>query len=168
MNITTPTSLQQPLWFLHNLAVIHAHSDQTDGAYAVVELTGAPGDMPPLHVHTHDDEGFYVLEGALRLHVGPDAVLRLHPGQFALVPRGAVHTYLVESDQPARWLAISSGGFDRFIAEVSVPAAYRGLPDTPQIPPPEELVRIAERHGIVILGPPGELLESSRSSCLDR
>jgi mannose-6-phosphate isomerase-like protein (cupin superfamily) len=122
-----------------------------------VELTGAPGDMPPLHVHTHDDEGFYVLEGTLRLHVGPDRVVHLRVGEFALVPRGICHTYVVESERPARWLAISSGGFDRFVEELSVPAGRAGLPDEPQMPLPEELARAAERHGIVLLGPPGAL-----------
>jgi quercetin dioxygenase-like cupin family protein len=157
MNSTTPTSLQQPLWFLHNRAVIRARSDQTDGAYAIVELTGAPGDMPPLHVHTHDDEGFYVLEGALRLHIGPADVLHLRPGEFALAPRGICHTYVVESERPARWLTISNGGFDRFVEELSVPARYSGLPDEPEMPPPDELAHVSERHGIVILGPPGAL-----------
>jgi quercetin dioxygenase-like cupin family protein len=158
MQITTrTTTTREPLWFLHNLAVIHARSDQTAGSYAIVELTGAPGDAPPLHVHTHADEGFYVLEGRLRLYVGADVVLRLQPGEFALAARGIPHTYVVESDQPARWLAISSGGFERFVEEVSAPARHPAPPDEPQLPPEDELVRAAARHGIVILGPPGQL-----------
>ena len=47
---TTPSRTGQPLWFLQNLATIHARSEDTNGAYGVVEMTGAPGDMPPLHV----------------------------------------------------------------------------------------------------------------------
>ncbi|HEX6527627.1 MAG TPA: cupin domain-containing protein [Streptosporangiaceae bacterium] len=150
------TADPQALWFLRNLAIIHAATDQTNGRYAITELTGAPGDMPPLHVHPCDDEGFYVLDGALRLHVG-DRILRVQAGQFALAPRGIPHAYVVESETPARWLAISNGGFDRFIADVSVPATAMTLPPAPSMPPPEELAAIARRHGIELLGPPGAL-----------
>jgi quercetin dioxygenase-like cupin family protein len=94
----------QPLWFLHNLAVIHTRSDQTNGSYALVELTGAPGDTPPLHVHHHDDQGFYVLDGALRLHAERRPVVRLQAGEFAVTPRGVPHMYVVESEKPARCL----------------------------------------------------------------
>jgi quercetin dioxygenase-like cupin family protein/CheY-like chemotaxis protein len=150
---TSPT----PLWFLHNLATIHAHSGDTGDSYGVVELTGAPGDMPPLHVHPHDDEGFYVLEGAMRLHIGPDRVVRIAAGEFALAPRGVPHVYVVESERPARWLAITNGGFDRFVEEVSVAASAPELPPEPHVPPADELLAAAARHGIEILGPPGTL-----------
>jgi quercetin dioxygenase-like cupin family protein len=144
------------VWFLNNLAVVHARSEDTAGDYALVELTGAPGDAPPLHVHPHDDEGFYVLEGALRVHVG-DQVHHLGPGDFALGPRGVPHVYVVESERPARWLATSNGGFDRFILEVGEPAEALTLPPEPHIPAPEELAATASRHGIEILGPPGAI-----------
>src|SRR5690349_13554690 len=104
---TDTTTAAEPIWFLHNLAVVRMASEDTGGAYAVVELTGAPGDAPPLHVHANDDEGFYVLEGALRVHVG-ERTLRLGPGDAAVAPRGVPHVYAVESDTPARWLATSS------------------------------------------------------------
>src|SRR2546423_15520140 len=126
MPTTTDT---KAIWFLHNLALVHARSEDTGGDYAVLELTGAPGDMPPLHVHPHDDEGFYVLEGALRLHVGDD-VVHLQPGGFALAPRGVPHVYVVESEGPARWLATSHGGLGRLILEGGVPP--RALPLAPQ------------------------------------
>jgi mannose-6-phosphate isomerase-like protein (cupin superfamily) len=141
--------------------VIHARSDQTNGSYAVVEITGAPGDTPPLHVHVDDDEGFYVLDGALRLHVEGQPVVHLRGGEFAVAPRGVPHVYVVESEIPARWLAISSGGFVRFVEEVSVPASERTLPAEPHLPPPDELAAIAARHGIEILAPPGTMPEQS-------
>jgi quercetin dioxygenase-like cupin family protein len=155
--MSSTTTFEQALWFLHNRAVIHARSDQTDGTYGVVELTGAPGDAPPLHVHTYDDEGFYVLEGSLRLHIGGEAAVHLHAGQFALAPHGVPHVYVVESEQPARWLAITNGGFDRFVEELGVPAQSDGLPVEPHMPAHEELVAIARRHGIMLLGPPRQL-----------
>jgi quercetin dioxygenase-like cupin family protein len=150
------TATKTAVWFLNNLAVVHARSEDTAGHYSVVEVTGAPGDMPPLHVHPHDDEGFYLLEGGLRLHVGGDTI-DLRPGDFALAPRGVPHVYAVDPGGPARWLATSNGGFDRFVLEVGEPAAAPTLPPEPRIPDPAELTATAARHGIEILGPPGAL-----------
>jgi CheY-like chemotaxis protein len=162
MTRTAIDKTAQPLWFLHSLAVIHTHSDRTNGTYAVVELTGAPGDTPPLHLHVDDDEGFYVLDGALGLHVEGQPVVHLRAGEFAVAPRAIPHVYVVESEIPARWLAISSGGFVRFVEEVSVPASERALPAEPHLRPPDELAAIAARHGIEILGPPGTMPDQAR------
>src|SRR6185312_3781745 len=146
---TATTTAAEPIWFLHNLAFVRMTSEETGGAYAIVEITGAPGDTPPLHVHADDDEGFYVLEGTLRVHVG-DRVMRLGPGDAAVAPRGVPHVYFVEGDTPARWLATSSDGFDRFVTEVGTPAASATLPVDPELPPVEQLVEVAARHGIEI------------------
>ena len=53
------------IWFLHNRVRIPISGAETGGAFALLEVSGPPGDQPPLHVHHHDDEGFYVLEGEL-------------------------------------------------------------------------------------------------------
>jgi quercetin dioxygenase-like cupin family protein len=147
---------EEPLWFLHNLAVIHARGDGTPGSYGVVELTGGPGDTPPLHLHRYDDEGFYVLDGALRLHAAGRSI-DLGAGEFARVPRNTPHVYFVISETPGRWLAISNGGFEKFVEEVSTPARTLTIPDNPYLPPAGELGEIALRHGIELLGPPGTL-----------
>ncbi len=147
----------EPLWFLDNLAVIHARAEDTNGGYGIVEMLGARGDMPPLHVHPHDDEGFYVIDGRLRLYFPGGDTREIGAGEFALAPRGVPHVYEVISDGPTRWLALSNGGFEAFVAEVSEPADEAVLPASYHGPAPEELPAIAARHGIEVLGPPGTL-----------
>jgi hypothetical protein len=66
----------QALWFLHNLALSHAATGQTNGHYAIAELTGAPGDVPPLHVHPADDDGIDLLGPADALLADSPAVVR--------------------------------------------------------------------------------------------
>ena len=61
----------------------------------------------------------------------------LRSAEFLVAPRGIPHSYVVVSDDAARGLAISNGGFDRFIEEVSVPAAEPTLAAEPHLPPDE-------------------------------
>jgi mannose-6-phosphate isomerase-like protein (cupin superfamily) len=117
-------------------------------ADGLVEMLDVPAaDMPPLHVHHEDDEGFYVLAGEVTLHT-PDSALTLHPGDFALAPRGVPHTYRVSDDGPAAWLCTSQPArLGPFVTEV----ASLDRPD------PAALGEVASRYGIEILGPPGAL-----------
>jgi quercetin dioxygenase-like cupin family protein len=135
------------LQFLHNVARVHVDGETSGGAVGVVELTGPKGDMPPLHIHTREDETFLVLEGSLTLFVG-ERTSRLEAGDSSLAPRGVPHVYRVESDG-ARWLAIASpAGFEAFVREVA--GAGTGIG-------PAELTEISARYGIETLGPPGTL-----------
>ena len=146
----TTTPLHSPttdLDFLGSRARILASGDETAGALGLVDMVEvAAGDMPPLHVHHREDEGFHVLEGSVSLHL-PGRRIDLGPGDFAVAPRGVPHAYRV-GDGPARWLVTSTpAGFERFVAAV----ASLGAAD------PAALTAVAAEHGIEILGPPGML-----------
>lgn len=145
------------LWFIHNLAVVRVDGDESGGRLGVVELRGAPGDMPPLHVHRDDDETFVVLEGRMRFWA-PGRETELGPGGSILLPRALPHTYRVVSGTPATWLVIGApAGFERFVAEVGEPAPRRALPPADRPVDAVALAESAARYGIEILGPPGAL-----------
>lgn len=116
-------------------------------AEGLVELTAIPaGDMPPLHVHHSHDEGFYVLDGEMTLHMPDERSVTLRAGDFFLAPRGVPHTYRVSDEGPAAWLCLSTpAGFDHFVAEVGALAEQD----------PAAVTAVGARHGIEILGPPG-------------
>jgi len=113
----------------------------------LVDMVAVPaGQMPPLHVHHVEDEGFYVMAGEVTLFM-PGEQVTLAAGDFFLAPRGVPHSYRV-GDAPARWLITSTpGGFERFVADVAA------LGDVD----PERLTAVAAEHDIEILGPPGTL-----------
>lgn len=141
MTITTPNR-PEVLPFLGCRARILCEGD-----LGLVDMMDMPaGDMPPLHVHAGQNEGFYVLAGELTLFLpGREALLRA--GDFLLAPAGVPHTYRV-GDEPARALVISSpGGFEAFVRAVAA------LPEVD----PGVLAITATEHGIDILGPPGAL-----------
>jgi mannose-6-phosphate isomerase-like protein (cupin superfamily) len=56
----------EAIWFLGTLATVKAAAKWTGGALSIVEFTHPPGFATPPHVHHTTDEGFYVLEGAMR------------------------------------------------------------------------------------------------------
>lgn len=150
------TNSGQALWFIDNLAYVHVDGEQSCGAFAFCELLGRQGDMPPLHVHRHDDETFYVLDGELTVYVGQQQ-LGLSTGQAAFAPRGVPHAYRVTSES-ARWLVINSpAGFECFLLAVGEPAPSEQLPPPGRPFDPAALAQTAAEHGIEILGPPGTL-----------
>ena len=156
MSTATITPRAPALWFLDNLAYVHVGGDQTGQAFSLGELIGLRGNMPPLHVHHHDDETFYVINGEVTIFSGPREVT-VGAGQAALAPRGIPHTYRVDSDR-ARWLIINSpAGFEQFLLRTSEPAPAAELPPQGRPADPQALAQAAAAYGIEILGPPGML-----------
>jgi hypothetical protein len=85
-----------------------------------------------------------------------DERLELEAGESGVAPRGLPHVYRVGSPE-ARWLGIASPTFADFVLTASVPAEAETIPDGPPAFAPDELIGIAARHGIEVLGPPGML-----------
>jgi len=68
-----------------------------------------------MHVHSREDEWFYIAEGEATFHVG-DRTLRARSGAFISLPRGIPHTFTVKSAR-ARFLMLNApGGFERMFA----------------------------------------------------
>jgi mannose-6-phosphate isomerase-like protein (cupin superfamily) len=131
-----------------------ATSDQTGGTFALMEDLAAPGAGPPLHLHRHEDEAFYVLEGVLSMTCG-ERTFTASPGSFLWVPRGTPHTFRVEGDQPARFLTLyTPGGAERFFVEAGEPARAATPPPPPprESPVPDRVVELATKYGVVVVG----------------
>lgn len=78
---------------------------------------GPPRYIAPLHLHHHDDEAWYVLEGKLCVLVGDEQV-ELNGGAGVLVPRGIKHTYWNPAPAPVRYLLIMTASIYRLIQEI--------------------------------------------------
>ncbi|MFD5200821.1 cupin domain-containing protein [Streptomyces sp. NPDC058375] len=101
----------------------------TGDAYSLIEYSHAPGAPgPPPHVHEHHEEAFRVLAGELSLDVG-ERTLMLGAGDYAVVPRGAVHRPYNAGAVECRFLFITSPALDGFFAEMAdLNAATGGNP----------------------------------------
>src|SRR3954451_21079194 len=131
-----------------------ATGEDTNGKYAVFEALVGPGGGPPPHVHSREEEGFYVLDGEITFTVNGERVVA-KAGTFANMPVGTPHSFKNEGDRPARMLiSVAPAGLEQMFFEVSVPLAEGA---TTALPPTqyeiEKLLAVAPRYGITILVP---------------
>src|SRR5918996_2967268 len=76
--------------------------------FSLVEHPIAPRTLAaPMHVHAHEDEYSYVLEGEVGVQVG-DEVRYARPGDLVSKPRGVWHAFWNRTDRPARPAQIGS------------------------------------------------------------
>jgi mannose-6-phosphate isomerase-like protein (cupin superfamily) len=116
----------------------------TGEGFSLVEHPIAPRTLAaPMHVHEHEDEYSYVLEGEVGVQVG-DEIRYAKPGDLVFKPRGVWHAFWNRADEPARVLEIiSPGGFERYFAELA-PL----LPPLREAPDFEGLAALQARYGL--------------------
>lgn len=129
-----------------------ATGDDTNGKYALFEALVGPGGGPPPHVHSREEEGFYVLEGEITFTINGERVVAT-AGMFANMPVGTPHSFKNESKKPAKMLiSVAPAGLEKMFMEVGVP-----LPEGTALPPTkdeiERLLATAPSYGIEILLP---------------
>jgi mannose-6-phosphate isomerase-like protein (cupin superfamily) len=128
-----------------------ATGDDTNNKYAIWEAIVPPGGGPPPHVHSREEEGFYILEGAITVTMG-DKQIVASAGTFANMPVGMPHSFKNESSKVAKMLiTVAPAGLEKMFFEIGVP-----LPDGTKtaLPPMKEeidkLLAIAPNYGIEI------------------
>ena len=120
-----------------------AGGEATQGAYALVEHTLAPGLLgAPPHRHAREDELSYVLEGTLT--VWRDGVVTTAgPGAVVPKPRGQWHTFWNAGATPVSFLElISPPAFAGYFRELSALVPPHGPPD------PAAIAALAARYGL--------------------
>jgi mannose-6-phosphate isomerase-like protein (cupin superfamily) len=109
----------------------------TRGAFAVVEHPIEPGRLVLPHVHQHEDEYSYVLEGTIGARVGDREVVA-GPGSYLLKPRGLMHTFWNAGPETARLLeVISPAGFEEYFIELA------------EAGDPERRQELAAKYGVI-------------------
>jgi quercetin dioxygenase-like cupin family protein len=144
----TPPGEGERIWIVGDTMTLKATHESTGGSLVLLENVTAPGGGPPPHLHTNEDEFFYVLEGTFEIRIG-EKVHTLGAGGFAFVPRGTVHNFRNADDVPRRILVgFAPGYMDGFFRESGQPA----LDDGPAPPfDDEELARTqvaAAKYGL--------------------
>lgn len=118
--------------------------DESGDSFTLLEADEPPNFGPPMHIHRGAAEAFYVLAGEYHIFIGHDE-FPCPAGSFIYIPAGVVHGFRV-GPAPSRKLniyvpAAMVGYFDELSAALARDAAEA------------ELSRIADRHGMQIVGP---------------
>lgn len=131
-----------------------ATGEDTNGKYAMWEAVVPPGGGPPPHVHSREEESFYVLEGEITFTVNGERMVA-KAGTFANMPVGMPHSFKNESERPAKMLlSVAPAGLEQMFFEVGVPLAEGA---TTALPPSkdeiEKMLAVAPKYGIEMMLP---------------
>ena len=114
------------LWIVGDTMTLKATGESTGGSLVFLENLTAPGGGPPPHIHSREDEFFYVLDGTFEIRIGED-VNSVGPGGFAFVPRGTIHNFRNTAETPSRIIVgFTPAGMDGFFRESGRPATDNG------------------------------------------
>lgn len=139
-------------WWFNSLAIVKATSASTGGLMSILEITEPAHAAAPLHVHHHEDEAFWILDGDIVFDVGGKSIAA-RAGDYVFGPRDIPHRYDVGPNGCRMLFIMTPGGFDRMVIEMSTPAANRTLP-----PPSNEepdwahIAAVAAKYGNELLG----------------
>lgn len=137
-----------PLNIVGEETLVKVAAADSDGQLAFFQLLAPPMSGPPRHVHSREDELFYVLEGELVFELDGQR-FPVEAGGTVFLRRGVVHAYQNFTERDARLLiATTPGGFSEFFVELSAATPAGGMPAF------EVLQALAEKYGITTLGPP--------------
>ena len=121
-----PAGDGERIWIVADTMTLKATGATTGGRLLLLENLTSPGGGPPPHIHTREDEFFYVLDGTFEIRIG-DELHALGPGGFAYVPRGTVHNFRNTADTPSRILiGFTPAGMEGFFRESGRPATDDG------------------------------------------
>ena len=136
--ISTSTTLSRRTYenpVIGDKIVFAKTSQETGGAYTLIELELAPGGGNTLHVHHTFTETFIPMQGGLEVQCGQERRV-IGPGEFFTVPIGATHCFRNPTNGPIKFQVKLEAGHQGF--ENSIKIAYGlatdGLTDRRSIP----------------------------------
>jgi quercetin dioxygenase-like cupin family protein len=113
-------------------------AEQTGGQFSMIEQNNQAGAGVPLHLHTREDETFYVRDGEISFLLDGKKIVG-GTGMTVFLPRGVPHGFRV--NKRSRSLVITS--------PAGIENMFRKLGELPPGPPDmEKVVKICGEYGI--------------------
>ena len=133
-----------PIALVGSDLIVKVTGKDSGGAFAIGHLVAGPMSGPPLHVHTREDEWFYILKGEMTFQVGEEQ-FTAGPGTSVFGPRNVPHTWQNLTSETVEAIAlVTPSRFEGFLMELA-----RLKPADPAA-----VQRLCSEYGNVILGPP--------------
>jgi mannose-6-phosphate isomerase-like protein (cupin superfamily) len=120
------------------------------GKFAVAYTVTIPDCGPPPHVHRHEDEVFYIIDGNFEFLVG-EKTMPAPPGTLVFGARSVMHQFRCKGPGKGAFIVWAQPArFEKFVAEFGTPAA--GIVDPPPVTQGEidKLMRLCSEYGIEI------------------
>ena len=137
-----------PLNIVGEETLVKVSAQDSDGTLAFFHLVAPPMSGPPRHVHTREDELFYVLEGELVFELDGERHT-VRAGDTVYLRRGVAHAYQNFTTSDARLLiATTPGMFCDFFVELSAATPVGTMPAL------DLMDAISSKYGMTRLGPP--------------
>ena len=129
-----------------NILDVKVSGSDTDGALAIFEQTSlSQGKGTPLHIHTSQDEIFYVIEGAYKFQVGEDKY-DLTTGDSIFLPRQIAHAWTQVYEKGKMTVIMQPAGkLENFFITL---AALNHEPGQ------QEITKIFADNDMLVVGPP--------------
>ncbi len=124
---------------------IKVSQKDTNGDLTVFEYTGNEKGGPPLHLHLHQDEIFFIVQGEYLFQVGEEKH-SLKAGDTIFLPRNIPHAFAQLTETGKMFFLFQpSGKMEDF---------FRALGNLTAPPSPAEGAKIFADHDMKVVGPP--------------
>ncbi|HMR82737.1 MAG TPA: cupin domain-containing protein [Niabella sp.] len=114
--------------------------EQTGNALALLELTLPKGAEPPSHIHTNEDEAFYVLDGEISVTVANNVTV-LKQGEALFAPRNVPHSFKILTERATIMNLITPGALWNYFIAYSEPLSELPEAVTAPVAPPAERMK---------------------------
>jgi quercetin dioxygenase-like cupin family protein len=104
-----------------------AGTADNNGAFDTIISRIRPGTEPPPHVHSREDEFFYILSGEMRVYAEGD-VFQVMAGECVYLPRRKPHAFMITCNEAHIIATITPGGFFEAISKLNAPAERMEVP----------------------------------------
>jgi quercetin dioxygenase-like cupin family protein len=125
-------------------------SEQTNGAYALIDMLIPPEGGPPPHSHATFQEAFYIIDGEIEV-ITKEKKYSATKGSYVNIPfNGPVHKFTNKTVKTAHILCLTTpAGMEKMFEEIGKPVAADTLLPPPQMTPEEQkqFQSIAEKYG---------------------
>jgi mannose-6-phosphate isomerase-like protein (cupin superfamily) len=120
-------ALKNSTWYKGMLVSETAGTADNNGAFDLNIFRVRPGTEPPPHVHSREDEFFYILSGEMKFYVDRE-VFAATDGECVFLPRLKPHAFLVTAQETRGILLLAPGGFHEALNKMNLPAQRMEVP----------------------------------------
>jgi len=150
-------ALTNSTWYKGMLHSQMAGKADNNGEFDFVISRIRRGTEPPPHVHSREDEFFYVFSGEMSVYVDGE-VFTVTAGECMFLPRRKPHAWVITSEAIHIITLITPGGFNEALIKMSAPAERMEVPtdaDTVTYANADltETIKVHEEYGVRLLTP---------------